>query len=355
MIRLNEGRRGGAGAMLAALGLMAIAPTTARAQSVAKFYKGKTISLYIGFSPGGGYDAYARLVARFMGPHIPGKPTILSRNMVGGGSRIAANFLYNVAPKDGTALATVDQAIPVQQAVRDPTVKFDCNAFNWIGNPVADNNVVTTWYTTGVKTIADAKKKSIAIGATGFNTSSQYPEAMNHVLGTKFKVILGYPGANEINLAMEKGEVGGRGSNSWASWKATRPQWIKEHKLNVLVQIGLTKAADLPNVPLLMDLATKPIDKTALKVLSAPPTIGRPIIAPPGVPADRVKALRAAFDATMKDPAFIAEAKKEHLDLAPVSGKHLQKIVGEIVATPKNVADHLSKIIAVRHGASIAN
>lgn len=349
-----KGRRHGSAALVA-ICLMGAGPVAARAASIAQFYKGKTIALYIGFSPGGGYDAYARLVARFMSAHIPGKPAIVARNMVGGGSRIAANFLYNAAPKDGTALGTFDQAIAIQQAVRDPTVKFDCNSFNWIGNPVADNNVLTTWYTTGVKTIADAKKKSVAIGATGFNTSSQYPEAMNHVLGTKFKVILGYPGANEINLAMEKGEVGGRGSNSWASWKATRPEWIKDHKLNVLVQIGLKKAADLPNAPLLMDLATKPIDKAALKVLSGPPTIGRPIVAPPGVPADRIKALRAAFDATMTDPAFIAEAKKEHLDLAPISGEELQKIVGEIVATPKNVADHLSQIIAVKHGASLMN
>ena len=177
------------------------APAQAQ-QSIESVYKGKTIDFYIGFSPGGGYDFYARLLARFMGEHIPGKPNIVAKNMAGGGSRTAASFMYSVAPKDGLALATVDQATPVQQAVGDPTIKFDTAKFNFIGNPVVDNNVVVTWHTSGVKTIEDATKKEYPIGATGYNTSTQYPQALNIVAGTKFKIILGYPGANEINLAM---------------------------------------------------------------------------------------------------------------------------------------------------------
>jgi hypothetical protein len=186
----------------------------------------------------------------------------------------------------------------------------------------------------------------VPVGATGGSTSSQYPRAMNAVLGTKFKVILGYPGGNDINLAMERGEVSGRGSNSWASWKATRPDWLKEKKINILVQIGLTKAPDLPDVPLLMDLATNPEDKAVLKLLSSPSAIGRPIFTTPGVPEDRVKALRAAFDATIKDPHFIEEAKKAGLEVDAVSGEELQKIVNDIVATPEPVAKRLAEIIA---------
>ncbi|HWG07253.1 MAG TPA: hypothetical protein VG271_19795 [Beijerinckiaceae bacterium] len=327
---------------------VSLTPAPAMAQqSVANFYKGKTINLYIGFTPGGGYDAYARLVARFMTKYIPGNPAIQPEQMTGGGSRVATNYVYNVAPKDGTALATADQSLALQQAVGDPTVLFDANKLAWIGNPDSDNNTVVTWYTSGIKTIDDAKKKEVPIGATGFNTSSQYVQALNTIAGTKFKIILGYPGGNDINLAMEKGEVAGRGSNSWASWKATRPDWVRDHKMNVLVQIGLSKAADLPDVPLLMDVATDPTDKAALKVLSAPPTIGRPIFTSPGVPPERVAALRSAFDSVMKDPDFLAEAQKEQLDINPVSGSDLQQIVADIVSTPKATADRLSAIITL--------
>ena len=240
---------------LAALVLIGVSGAQAQ-QSVENFYRGKSIDFYIGFSPGGGYDFYARLIARFMSDHIPGKPKIVPKNMAGAGSRTAASFMFNVAPKDGTAIATVDQSTPVQQAVGDPTIQFDTNKFGFVGNPVVDNNVLVTWAASGIKTIDDAKLKEYAIGATGYNTSAQYPQALNVVAGTKFKIILGYPGANEVNLAMENGEVAGRGSNSWASYKATKPTWIRDGKMNVLVQIGLTKAKDLPDVPLLMDLAT---------------------------------------------------------------------------------------------------
>ncbi len=332
--------------MSLAAALALCAPAQAQ-QSLESVYKGKTIDFYIGFSPGGGYDFYARLLARFMGEHIPGKPNIVAKNMAGGGSRTAASFMYSVAPKDGLVLATVDQATPVQQAVGDPTIKFDTAKFNFIGNPVVDNNVVVTWHTSGAKTIEDATKREYPIGATGYNTSTQYPQALNIVAGTKFKIILGYPGANEINLAMENGEVAGRGSNSWASYKATKPDWIRDRKMNVLVQIGLQKAKDLPDVPLLMDLAKNDEDRAALKLLSAPPDIGRPVFAPPGVAAERVKALRDAFDATMKDPAFLDAAKREGLEIDPVSGEQLQRIVNEILSAPQAVRDRLAALIDV--------
>ncbi len=314
-------------------------------RSVEDFYRGKKLDLIIGYSPGGTYDLYARLVARHLGNYIPGRPLIVPRNMPGAGSRTAATWVYNLAPRDGTVLATADQSLSLQQAVGDKRINFDTTKFIYIGNPNVENNTTATWHTSGVKTIEDAKRREVTMGATGGSTSSQYPRAMNALLGTKFRIILGYPGGNDINLAMERGEVDGRGSNSWASWKATRADWIAEKKINILVQIGLAKAPDLPDVPLLMDLAKNEDDRALLRLLSASTAIGRPIFTTPDVPAERVEALRKAFDAMVRDPAFLEQAKKEHFDIDPTSGEAMQKIVAEIVATPKAQSERLQKII----------
>jgi tripartite-type tricarboxylate transporter receptor subunit TctC len=314
-------------------------------QAVEDFYRGKQLEMVIGYSPGGTYDLYARLVARFLGNYIPGKPVIVPRNMPGAGSRAAAKWVYSVAPKDGTVLATADQSLAVEQAMGDKQLDLDTTKFIYIGNPNADNNTTATWYTSGIKTIEDAKMRQVVMGATGGSTSSQYPKAMNALIGTKFKIVIGYPGGNDINLAMEKGEVDGRGSNAWGSWKATRPDWLRDKKINILVQIGLTKAPDLPDVPLLIDLATNDEDRAIFKLLSASSTIGRPVFTSPGVPPERVKALRDAFDTMVRDPVFLAEAGKEHFDINPVAGAQMQKIVEDIVATPKPIADRLLQII----------
>ena len=314
-------------------------------QSVEEFYRGRKIDLVIGYSPGGTYDLYARLVARHLGRHIPGKPLIVPRNMPGAGSRTAATWLYNIAPRDGTVLATADQSLSLQQAAGDTRLKFDTTKFSYIGNPNIENNTTVTWHASGVKTIEDAKRREVTMGATGGSTSSQYPKAMNALLGTKFRIILGYPGGNDINLAMERGEVDGRGSNSWASWKATRPHWLAENKINILVQIGLKKAPDLPGVPLLMELAANAEDRALLRLLSASTQIGRPIFSTPGVPAERVEALRAAFEAMLRDPAFLQEAKRENFDIDPVSGEAMQKLVEEMVAVPKAQGERLRRII----------
>jgi ABC-type phosphate/phosphonate transport system substrate-binding protein len=242
-------------------------------------------------------------------------------------------------------LATADQSLAVEQAMGDKQLDVDTTKLIYIGNPNADNNTTVTWYTSGVKTIEDAKQKQVVMGATGGSTSSQYPKAMNALLGTRFKIVIGYPGGNDINLAMEKGEVDGRGSNAWGAWKATRPDWLRDKKIYILVQIGLTKAPDLPDVPLLIDLARNDEDRALLKLLSASSTIGRPIFTAPGVPPERVKALRDAFDTMVKDPAFLAEAEREHFDINPVAGVEMQKIVAEIVATPRPIADRLLAII----------
>jgi tripartite-type tricarboxylate transporter receptor subunit TctC len=315
------------------------------AQTVEAFYQNRKMDMVIGYSPGGTYDLYARLVARHLGNHIPGNPTIIPRNMPGGGSRTAVAWIYSVGPKDGSILGTADQALSIAQALGDPQIRFDVTKLIYIGNPARENNVTAAWHTSGVKTLQDAMEREVTAGATGGSTSSQYPKAMNAILGTKFKIILGYPGGNDINLALERGEVAVRGSNSWQSFKATRPDWLRDNKINMLVQIGLQKAPDLPNVPLLMDLAKNEEDRAVLRLLSSPTAIGRPVFTSPGVPEDRVKALRAAFDAMVKDSRFIDDSKRENFEIDPVPGAQMQTIVSEIVNAPEPVRKRLGEII----------
>jgi tripartite-type tricarboxylate transporter receptor subunit TctC len=337
---------------LLALALVLSAPMApAHAQAVADFYKGRTMELLIGYTTGGGYDTYGRLVSRHLGGFIPGKPNFVVRNLPGGGGRVLMGQMMNVAPKDGSVVATADQSLPLAQAMRDPGILFDAKALIWIGNPAADNNTVATWHTTGVTNMDEARKKEVVVGSTGPNTSSQIPYAMNATLGTKFKVVSGYPGGNEINMSMENGETGARGSSPWSTWKATKPDWVRDKKIHIIAQVGLTRAPDLPDVPLITDLATNEDDRAALRLLSAPATVGRPYFTTPGVPADRVKALRDAFSAMVKDEAFLEDAKKLGLDINPVSGEELQKIVADIVDTPARVADRLNQIIAAPDGA----
>jgi tripartite-type tricarboxylate transporter receptor subunit TctC len=222
-----------AGLALAAL----LAQAPAAAQPVAEFYRGKTITMVVGTSPGGDYDLRLRMVARHIARHIPGNPTIIVNNMPGGGGLVVANWLAGIAPKDGTVMAAITQNLPVHQATGAAGIKFDVRTFNWIGNTTDTPNVINSWHTTGIKTITDAMTRELILGATGTASGSfLYPHALNRLVGTKFKIVTGYPGGNDINLAMERGEVGGRGSNSWASWKSTRPQWLAEKKVFILAQ-----------------------------------------------------------------------------------------------------------------------
>jgi tripartite-type tricarboxylate transporter receptor subunit TctC len=321
------------------------AQTPSWSQDAENFYRGKTISFVIGYSPGGGYDTYARLVARHLGERIPGSPQVVPRNMPGASSRVAVAHTYNVARRDGLTLCTGDQSLALAQVMGQP-LNFDMSRFLYIGNPSSENNTTVAWHTSGIARIEDAMTREVTVGATGGSPSSQYPRIMNAVLGTRFRIILGYPGGNEINLAMERGEVEGRGSNSWASWKATRPDWLKEKKINLLVQVGLKKADDLSDVPLLMDLAKSEEDRALLRLFSTPSTIGRPIFTTPETPKERVAALRAGFDAMLKDPGFLSEAQKANLELDPVSGEELQEIVEQILVTPKTITKRLAEILA---------
>src|SRR5580704_12563960 len=240
--------------LAAALPLGMMAP--ASADDVADFYRGKRISLVVGYGTGGGYDLYARMLGRFMADHIPGKPTIIAQNMPGAGSRGAANWLYKVAPRDGTVIATLSQTTPTDQALGQPGVQFDVRKFNWIGNMVVVNNLLFVSAASGAATLEQAKDKALAIGATGASSPSVlYPQVSNNLLGTKFKIVSGYPGAGDINLAMERREVDGHGSESWASLKSTRPDWVRAHAVNILFQVGVKREVDLPAVPLWSELA----------------------------------------------------------------------------------------------------
>ncbi|MBY5827565.1 Bug family tripartite tricarboxylate transporter substrate binding protein [Rhizobium leguminosarum] len=331
----------------AAAGALAVCwGSASMAQSVEEFYRGKTIDMIIGYTPGGGYDQYARLVSRFLGQHMPGKPQIIPRNMPGAASFLAANYIYNVAPKDGTVLGMVAQSVPLSQAMGEPALKLDSSKFPQIGSPAMDNNVVVTWKTSKIKTVTDAQKEKSIMGATGGSTSAQFPTIMNSVLGTKFEIITGYPGGNEINFAMENGEVDGRGSVNWASVKPLG--WVEKKSVNVLVQIGLQREPDLPDVPLIFELAQNPEDEKLLRLLSAPTALGRPVITTPDVPADRVQALRDAFDKMVVDPAFLKAAAEEGLMVRPRSGKELQTIVDEIISAPPKVMSRLATFMVTK-------
>jgi tripartite-type tricarboxylate transporter receptor subunit TctC len=335
-------------AFLAVCTAIALA-TPACAQTVADFYSGKQIALVIGYGAGGGYDLYARMLGRFIGAHIPGHPTIVPQNMPGAGSRSAANWLYRVAPQDGTVIACLGQATPTDQALGQPGVQFDAGKFNWIGNLSLVNNFLFVSAASGVTTFAQAKTKQLAIGATGASSPSVlYPQVSNNLLGSKFKIIAGYPGGGDINIAIERHELDGRGSDSWASMKTTHPDWLRNHTINVLFQVGPQREADLANVPLWTDLAANDDQRQVLTLLSGDVAVGRPILTPPNVPADRVTALRQAFIDTMRDPQFIAAAKQANMEMNPMGGDELQQIVEQIVSSPPRILAMAKEAIAIK-------
>jgi len=321
-----------------ALGLAGSLAVSAQADPIADFYRGKTMEMVVPTSPGGDYDLRARLVSRHLGRFIPGNPTIAARNMPGGLGVAAANYLARVAPRDGTVLHAIFQNMPVLQAIGSPGVEFDVRRFGWIGNTTNSPNVINAWHTTGIKTIQDVMERELVVGAPGAaSTSYIYPAALNQLVGTKFRIVTGYPGGNDVNLAMEKGEVGGRGSNSWASWKSGHPHWLAEGKVTILVQIGLQRAPDLPNVPLMLELAKNEEDRQVLTFMSADMGISRAFVTTPDVPADRLAALRRAFDQMIKDPDFLAEAAKTKMDISPSTGEEAQKVAESMLNMPPRI------------------
>jgi tripartite-type tricarboxylate transporter receptor subunit TctC len=317
---------------------------TALADPVADFYAGKSISLIISAGVGGGYDTNARMVARHLGKHIPGNPTIVPRNMPGGGHLVAANFMYNVAPKDGTSLATLLPAFVSYQVLDGKQVEYDAAKFNWIGASDVDNHNLYVWHTAGVRSIEDAKKTQVLMGSTGAGSyTGLYPTLLNNLVGTKFKVISGYKSTNEIHIAMERGEVQGRAGNLFSSLMSQNRDWVEDKKINILMQVGNKPDPDFKDVPLMTELATNADDKRILAIYSGDVALGRSFITTPAVPADRLAALRKAFDETMKDPEFLADAKKINMAVRPLGHVELTAAAMEILTTPPELIEKAKK------------
>jgi tripartite-type tricarboxylate transporter receptor subunit TctC len=327
------------------MSMLAIA-TTAHAQTPAEFYKGKQVSLYIGFSPGGTYDLYGRIVARHIGKHIPGNPNVVPKNMEGAGSIRLTNFMYTQAPKDGTAIATMGRGGAFGPLFGMKGAQFNAEKFLWLGSANDEVSLCASWHLSGIKTFDDVRQKGLVIAATGPTDESQtVPKILNGVLGSKFKIIGGYPGSNEMTISIERGETQGRCAFSWASMKSVHHQWLEEKKLNILVQVSYQKHPELPNIPLAGDLAKTPEDKQMIALFAARQVMGRPFYASPDLPKDRAEALRKAFMATLRDPEFLAEAEKLKLEITPVSGERVQQIVHDIYATPPAVVQKAAALV----------
>jgi tripartite-type tricarboxylate transporter receptor subunit TctC len=312
----------------------------ASAQTVAEFYAGKSINVLIGFSAGGGYDAYARTLARHMGRYIPGNPRILPQNMPGAGSLRAVNYLYSVAPKDGTAIGHFAPGVMFEPLLGRPSAdigQFEATKFSWLGSVSKDVSVCAVMTSTGIKSWADMQTKRTIIAASGGGAESDvFPTVLRNMFNLPLKLVTGYPGGTEMILAMERREADGRCGWSWTSLLSRSRALLDNKQINVILQIGLEKDHHpaLKDVPLIVDLTDDPQKKAALKVIVARQAIARPFAAPPGVPADRARALRDAFDATMKDPEFLAEAKKLSLDVDPVNGTEVETVIREVYASP---------------------
>ena len=339
-------RRIGRYAAIYALVLIGSA-SSARAETAAEFYSHNNIRLIISGDPGGGYDSDARLLARYLGRHIPGNPKVIAENMMGASGRVVANYMYRLAPQDGSVIAVVQQSVPMGQAIGDSGVQYDAARFNWIGSPVRPDEVLVVWHTTGIHSIDDAKKISATIGATSpTGMNYVYPKLANELLGTRFKIVAGYKGATYINLAMERGEVEGRGSCPWAEWKVFKPEWVKDNKIIPLMQMRLFKHPDLPDVPLMIDLAGSPDVRKIFELISITGEIGRPFLTGPGVPADRVTVLRRAFDDTMQDPEFLADAVNVTTEISPIKGQELETLVQRALDAPKSAIDLLKAALS---------
>ena len=319
--------------LVGALALCAAAPASAQGD-VAAFYKGKQMRMIVGSAAGGGYDLFARIVARHIVHHIPGQPTVIVQNQPSAGGVVMTNQLYSQGPKDGTVIGVPINGIPTAPLLQLGT-QFDATRLIWIGSTNREAYVAFVWHTAPVASITELTTKEVVVGATTPGTTMvDFPLLVNDVLGFKFKVVRGYQGTPQINLAIERGEVQGMGGLGWASVKAQTPHWISEKKIKVLAQYGFKRYAELPDVPTMLELAKAEPDRQAMRMLFARTEYGRPYFLPPDVPAERVRALRRAFDATMKDPEFLAEAEKTKLTVSPLPGEELQKLVTEVSNLP---------------------
>ncbi len=319
---------------------------SAPAQTPESFFKGRQITFLIGAGAGGGYDAYFRTFARYVVRHIPGAPTIVPKNMPAASGLAAANTLYTSAERDGSTIGAFPNDIPMDPLFGNPGARYDAQKLNWLGSIGKLENVCATWITSPIKTIAQAREREVIVAAAAATSNSAImPKVLNALLGTKFKIVSGYDPGSGMTLALESGETEGVCGLSWSTIKAARPHWITDHKLNVLVQMGLAKLPELPDVPAALDLVSDPVKKQVLELILTRQEIGRPVAAPPGLPADRLELLRRAFDETMKDPEFLAEAQKLQLEIEPLSAHEIDTLLASAFATPKAIVAQAAELI----------
>jgi tripartite-type tricarboxylate transporter receptor subunit TctC len=330
--------------ILAGIFALVSAATSAVAQSPDAF-AGKTVQMIIGFGPGGGYDLWGRTVARHIGKHLPGKPNVVPQNMPGAGSYVAASHIYNVAPKDGSVMGIIARDAALGPLSGAPGARFDATRLSWIGSPAKETNVCIAYHTAAVKSARDLFEKPLILGDTGPGTGTRsYPRVLNELLGMKFKLVGGFPSSADVFLAMERGEVEGI-CESLDSVKNRRPEWIPRKTVAVLLQGGAQPNPELKDVPFVLDLARTDEQRQAIEYLYAGQGIGRPFVAPPDLPPERLRMLRAAFDATMKDAEFVAEVSSRKLELEPEDGEHLAALIRKIYATPKPIIDRIGSLI----------
>jgi len=331
----------------AALGVAAmLSVPPAAADDVADFYKGKTASLYLGYPPSGAYDIYARLIARYLTKYVPGNPQFIVRYKPGAASLNLVNELYNVLPRDGSVIGMFARSVALNRLLGREGANFNPVEFNWIGSANNEVSICGVWHGVGVWSTKDFISRPLVFAANAPDAESDvYPNILNNLLGTKFKVVAGYPGVNDLTLALERGEADARCGWSWGAVKAAKPDWLRDKKIYIAVQFATKKHPELPDVPLATELTRNDNERAALDLILTQQVMGRPFAAPPKVPADRVAALRRAFDQSLKDPELLAEAEKAQLEIAPVDGEALQVMVEHMFQAPQDVIDAARKAI----------
>jgi tripartite-type tricarboxylate transporter receptor subunit TctC len=332
--------------LLALCALIATCAPQAKADAVADFYKGRTVTVVVSSSAAGGYDTLARAVARHMGRHIPGNPVFIVRNMPGAGGMTATNFLYNNANKDGSVIGVVQNNTPFEPLFGTKEARYEPVKFNWLGSPSSETAMVLIWHAVPVSSVTELKAREVAVGVSGANsTPAFFTRLLNATLGTRMKPVNGYPGQNDVLLAMERGELDGHPSAFFSSVRSTRPAWLRDKTAKAIVQYGPEKLAELSDVPFAPDLVAHDDDRLVMEAAFAPLALGRPFLVPPGVPVERLAALREAFAATMADPEFLAEGEKMGLGLnAPRTGAQIQAVMERAYQSPPRVIDRLRQL-----------
>ncbi|MGE3244918.1 MAG: Bug family tripartite tricarboxylate transporter substrate binding protein [Beijerinckiaceae bacterium] len=322
-----------------AIVLVTTALATTSLAAAEDFYKDKTITIIVSTGAGGSYYNIAQAFSRHMPQYIPGRPNIIVKAMPGAGNVRATNFLYNQAPKDGTTIGTINNSIPLHQALGGKGVRYDATKFHWFGSTGTYNSVAYVWHDKGIKSFEDLKKKETVLGGTGAGSSIViYPRVMNTFLGTKFRIVLGYKSTGQIDIAMQAGELAAR-TGSYTGLVSDHPDWLAEKKVVIVAQIGSKRDPRLKDIPLITELTANPEHRKILELISSPIAVGRPYIAPPGVPKDRIAILQKAYDATLRDKAFLAEMKKLRTEIDPVPGDEVAKVVNETMAAPKDIVE----------------